>query len=347
MLSHTVPKKLLEHFAYEDSLTRSKRLWRYQKGRPPYARASPKSATRWDGHFADPANAAKEAEVEARLQQEFENPVNEFIELLCYRTFAFTPTHIRLLTGYLAILFHRSRARRAASGGQHETQIDALRELRADDDLLAQLAAKIAMDMIPGGAVKMPTKEEAVAAIDAEIAKQTVGDVAQRGYARTMETMMAFTDAGMRDGQWGIVRTEPDKPFVIGDAPVVTWERTEQNMLVFGQGFARPNVEVFLPVFPTACLHVLPKVVRTRTVRVPSTDDVNMAQAAFATEYCFTNVLKAEIDALLQYHFGTAHIGDNVFALRHVNHKEKLFEILMNQRPQAISESEEFEEISE
>jgi hypothetical protein len=129
------------------------------------------------------------------------------------------------------------------------------------------------------------------------------------------------------------LRAEPNEPFVIGDAPVVTWERTEQNLLVFGQGFARPNVEVFLPVFPTACLHVLPKVVRTRPVREPSTDDVNMAQAAFATEYCFTNVRSTEIDALLQQHFGTAHIGENVFVLRHISHKKKLFEILMNQPP--------------
>jgi hypothetical protein len=40
--SHTVPKKLLEHFAYDDSVTLSKRLWRYQKGRPPLGRVAPK-----------------------------------------------------------------------------------------------------------------------------------------------------------------------------------------------------------------------------------------------------------------------------------------------------------------
>ena len=115
MLSHTVPKKLLEHFAYDDPLTNSKRLWRYEKGRVPYGRAAPKTATRWDGHFADPANATKEAELEARLQREFEEPVNQFIDLIGYRTFVFTPTNIRLLAGYMTVLFHRSRARRAAS----------------------------------------------------------------------------------------------------------------------------------------------------------------------------------------------------------------------------------------
>ena len=30
-----------------------------------------------------------------------------------------------------------------------------------------------------------------------------------------------FADDKMLNGDWGIVHTEPDKPFVIGDAPVV------------------------------------------------------------------------------------------------------------------------------
>src|SRR5580704_8349535 len=80
MKSHTVPKKLLELFAFDDPVTRSKRLWRYQKGRTPYGRAAPKTATRFDGHFADPANATREAQLEEQLERKFEHPVNQFIE---------------------------------------------------------------------------------------------------------------------------------------------------------------------------------------------------------------------------------------------------------------------------
>ena len=134
-------------------------------------------------------------------------------------------------------------------------------------------------------------------------------------------------------GEWRILRVDPEKPFVIGDAPVVTWERTEHNMLVYGQGFARPNVEVFLPIFPTVCLHVLPAVPRTRPVRVPSTEEVNRAQAVFATQHCFTNVRSMEIDALLQQDFGTVRLGIEGFSTRHRDHTKKLFDILMNQRP--------------
>src|SRR2546422_800383 len=105
MKSHTVPKKLLELFAYDDPVTNSKRLWRYQKCRPPYGKAAPKTATRWDAHFAHPMDAGKEAEIEERLEREFEHPVNQFIEKIGYRTFVLLPSHMKVLTGYITMLF--------------------------------------------------------------------------------------------------------------------------------------------------------------------------------------------------------------------------------------------------
>jgi hypothetical protein len=221
MKSHTVPRKLLEQFAYYDAVTRSKRLWRYQKGQPPYGRAAPKTATRWNGHFADPANSTKEAELEERLKREFEDPVNQFIDMIGYRTFTLTATHIRLLTGYIRILFNRTRARRAASDGQSNIRIDALRALLCDDQRLSDLAAKQTMDMIDSGYQlrRMVTKQEIVEGIKRQIARHTNDDEAQRTYVQTMETMMAFADEKMLKGHWGIVHTQPDKPFVIGDAP--------------------------------------------------------------------------------------------------------------------------------
>jgi hypothetical protein len=314
MLSHTVPRKLLEHFAFDDPVTRSRRLWRYQKGQAPYGRAAPRTATRWDGHFADPANATKEAEVELRLKREFEDPVNQFIDQLCYQTFPFTTTQTRLLAGYLRMLFHRSRARRDASEGQQDIMVASLRALRADENRLAQLAAKYTADLMPTGLGRMVTKEMAIQAIDNRIAEETTPDAAQRRYTATMETMMAFDD-----------------PFVIGDAPVVTWERTDQYAIVHGQGFARPNVEAFLPVFPAACLHVLPAVPRNRRVRTPTAEEVNAAQAAFATQHCFTNIRSTELDELLQPEFGIVRLGIDGFSINHLDHAAKLFEILMNQ----------------
>lgn len=147
--------------------------------------------------------------------------------------------------------------------------------------------------------------------------------------------MMAFQDEGMLNGQWGIMTTDAAHPFVIGDAPVVTMERTEGNRLYFGIGFARPNVEVFLPVSPTACIHVLPLVTRTRQVQPPSVTEVNMAQAVFATKHCFGNINSPEIDAVLQPQFGTVRLGITGFNTHHIDYNQVLFDILMGRRPRA------------
>jgi hypothetical protein len=81
MKSHTVPRFLLDQFGYDDPITRSRRLWQYVKGRIATGFASPRAATRVEGHFTDPANAARESALERRLIDEFENPVHELLPL--------------------------------------------------------------------------------------------------------------------------------------------------------------------------------------------------------------------------------------------------------------------------
>ena len=127
---------------------------------------------------------------------------------------------------------------------------------------------------------------------------------------------MEDKDSTFDGARWGIVHTKPDNPFVIGDAPVVTWYRDQQGVTHHGIGFREPNVEVLLPISPTACLHVLPNVQRTRTVITPKTSEVNAAEAAFA-EACYTNVCSNSLNQHLQQYFGRAEIGVNAFSLRH------------------------------
>ena len=63
---------------------------------------------------------------------------------------------------------------------------------------------------------------------------------------------------------------------------------------------------------------------------MPVTIEVNMAQAAFA-QHCFSNLFSPEIDATLQGVFGKVRIGIEGFSIRHIDYKQKLFNILMNQ----------------
>lgn len=242
MKSHTVPKKLLKNFAYDDPVTGSKRLWRYRKGMAPHGNATPKTATRWDGHFADPANTAKEAELETRLEREFEHPVNQFLDFIGYSTFFWEAKHIRALTGYVTMLFTRSRARRRASQIQADLMIEAMRSVVADEKKLSALISKHQVDAFWAGLdPKLVTRKVVIEVIENRIREASTPDNGQRQYINSMETMMRFSDLHLLNGQWGVIPADNGKRFVIGDAPVVTWVRTENNMLNFGQGFARPT----------------------------------------------------------------------------------------------------------
>lgn len=179
------------------------------------------------------------------------------------------------------------------------------------------------------------TKEEVIAVTEKQIAEHTRPDEAQRDYIQALETMMTFPDETMLNGQWGILTTDAAHLFVIGDAPVVTFERTERNTLYWGQGFERPNVEVVVPVSPTTCLYILPRVVRTREPRPPHPTEVNPGQAAYATKYCYGNVNSPEIDAMLQPEFGKMRMGITGFNTHHIDRNQALFDILMGRRPKA------------
>jgi hypothetical protein len=332
MQSHTVPRKLLDQFAYDDPVTRSRRLWRYQKGRHPYGNASPRTATRFEGHFSDPRDPDKELELENRLTREIEDPVNAFIEIVAYRTFVLTSDHIRKLTRYITLLFNRSRARLGATQHQLDIMIGSMNALLSNDEQLEIIAAKLTVEGAERGyALTRPlTKEDVAKVLRRNIEGQNTESQLQHNYARSVEVMLSGVDQNLLYGHWDILRTEPDEPFAIGDAPVVTWERTERNMLMFGQGFARPNVEVLLPVSPTSCLRVLPAVQRTRPVMPPATVEVNMAEASFATQYCFTNINSPKLDETLQRYFGQTILGLNAFTLRHRDFTNTMFNILMN-----------------
>jgi hypothetical protein len=141
---------------------------------------------------------------------------------------------------------------------------------------------------------------------------------------------MAFTDEAIENGEWRAIETNLDHPFVIGDAPVVSWQRLENGVLLYGMGFATPNVEIVLPIASTTCLHILPAVQRTLSVRAPSINEVNRAQAAFATRYCYAHKNDPAIDRDLQSQFSLNRIGINSFSVRHRNYADTMFELLMS-----------------
>lgn len=331
MKSHTVPRFLLDQFAYDDPMTGSRSLWEYRKGRRPYGSVSPTVATRINHHFADPADAEREKRLETRLNDEFEYPVHKFLSQFRYRTFVLSPIHIRQLTRYTTLLFNRSKNRRGGTKQQVEIAIKSTRSFIADTEKLAKVAARWTFEMIRQGY----ELDRAVDANDVRragermIAEMQTAEHQQTTYCDSMERAMAFLDEPLANGQWNIMHTTEDFPFVIGNAPVISWHRLENGVIIHGQGFATPNVEVVLPVGKTVCLHILPVVPRNLIVRQPTVREVNEAQAAFATS-CYAHKNDPALDQILQPRFGERQIGINAYSAWHRNYDDTMFELFMS-----------------
>lgn len=333
MKSHTVPRFLLNQFAYDDPVTRSRRLWQYSRDRKPWKRASPATATRFDHHFQDPADPGREERLETRLNQAIENPVHRFLaELRFGDLFPWQPQYVAQLTRYITLLFNRSRSRRDATREHTQIQVESLTSLLANDDQVSQIAARWTIRQIGNGI----SPDEATVTVDEvrERLNETIKRIQTEEHIKTtyvdaMERAFANFDQTMAGGHWGILTTTPDNPFIIGDAPVVTWIRAG-NFLHYGFGFHRPNVEVLLPVCPTACLHVLPLVPRNQQPLMPAVSEVNEAQAVFASEYCYGHMNSQAINDLIQPRIGRRRIGVHLFSVRHRDYTNTMFELLMS-----------------
>jgi len=333
MQSHSVPKCLLEQFAYEQTATKSLRLWRYAKGREPYPNASPKTATRIDGYFSDPDNAQLESEIEARLADEIEHPVHRFVRDISEPSFSMSETQRRLLTRYITLLFHRSQARRKASKPLNEMMVGAFRNFLQNESQVATVAAHWGMSAHFDGIRlnRLITSADIARAAEKYLKHFQTSDAERETFMDGILRARYSFDETIFNGEWRSVRTAQSSPFILSDSPVVTWERSGSRFS-YGLGFHRENVEVLLPVSPTTCLHILPAVKRTRAIISPSSEQINAAQAAFAYRDCFANQLKAEIDSIVQTHISTIQIGRNAFISRNFDPSRIFYETLMSRQ---------------
>ncbi len=329
--SHTVPRSLLQQFAFFDPRSKSYRLWRYAKGRPPYNNQSPKSATRYAGHFSDPQDEASEAELEQRLASEFEHPVNLFVHRLGDPTFARTVEQRAQLTRYVTLLFLRSKSRRIGTKHLQEIKLYALNKFLGNESQMLTVATNWNIDLICRGIrLSRPfTKEDVARRVREQVEFEQSAIAEQQQYLVGLRRSMELLDQKMYSGDWNVLTTTSDKPFIISDSPVVTWQRDAAGVIHHGGGFESQNVEVLLPVAPMSCLHILPVVRRSLPVVQPTVDDVNTAQAAFAFRDCFADRQSPALDALVQRYISTARIGTNVFTIWHRNYDNAFYEIMM------------------
>jgi hypothetical protein len=332
MKSHTVPKRLLRQFAYPEASTGSDRLWRYEKDRVPYSKASPDTATRIDGHFADPEDAVIEATIERRLAYEIEDPVNQFIANFYDPSFAMNDEQKRKMTRYVTLLFNRSIARRNATQHLLEIRNNALNHFLSNEIQLETVAAHWNIDAFFKGLRfgRLITREDVVRRAREFVVANASGREAQTWYAQgTLRALAGFDEVLFR-GEWRLLSAEPSKTFLLSDTPVITWNRLESGQLAYGVGFHTANVEVFLPISPATCLHILPYVHRTRRIASPTVTEINIAEASFSYNACFASQFSQELDVIVQQHISTVRIGENAFTVFHRNYENTIYDTLMS-----------------
>jgi hypothetical protein len=334
MKSHTVPKRLLKQFAYNDLSTKSPRLWEYRKGKKPNGLASPKTATRIDGFFANPEDAQFEAIVEARLNAEIEEPVNRFLSDISDPTFAATDAQRRSLTRYIFLLFNRSAARKKATEPLMDIKIHALESFLKNDAQLATVAAQWNIQAYYDGRrfERLITTEDVARSARRVNSFSKSPMELQKTFAEGIVNQMTHLDDKLYGGEWKVIRAQPNDPFMLSDAPVITFVRSQSGVVSYGVGFHEPNVEVALPISPTVCLHVLPDVRRTLPTIPPTTYEINRGQAGFASQSCYANENLPQLDKHMQEFGCSLEMGKNVFTLPRSNYNNIFYDILMGVR---------------
>lgn len=343
MKSHTIPERYLNQFAYQHASTNSPRLWRYEKDRKPFRKASPHSdlAVRNDGHFSDPEAPSVETVLEKRLQREIEEPVNVFLSQMSHPSFVPTESQRRAMTRYLTLLFNRSRAKREAASHKRDIVSKALHRFLTNEQQQLTVAThwnlRLAVPKywnLRSHFVKnfdrLFTKSDVIGLARKAYESLKTESAMQHSYAASVEMWISYFDDAIFEGEWRLLSTSPDEPFILSDAPVATWNRLTTESFSYGVGFSEPDVEIVLPISPLTCWHILPKVQRTRPVLAPTVREVNIAQAAFATRCCFSNIQDCAIDDLVQSHISTAKLGVTAFTLWHRNYDDAVYGFLMS-----------------
>jgi hypothetical protein len=325
----------LDKFAYFDTYTRSYRLWRYAKNRPPYGNASPTSATRIPGYFAHPQRPEIEREIENRLNDEIESPVHKFLPELSSPHFQFTEARRRKLARYVTLLFIRSEARRASRPHTVEIVESGCRAFLSNDEQVVTVDAQWNLiqwtwSLYFRFGFRPFVQSARVRAHAQRLVRNFKTPQNEReAFTQFIRDFLNFDDANVIGGEWRLVYALQTNPFLLSDAPVVTWKRTSDGTLQHGIGFAERDVEVLLPVSPNLCLHLIPRVTRSRVVTVPTVKEINHAEVAFAARAVFADRRSDDIDRLVQDSISKVRFGNNAFTLRHRNYDDAFFNIFM------------------
>lgn len=306
--SHALPKRLLRAFSHYDKKTKSPRLWRYERGRTPLPSRSPKSETRVKGYFHRPSDFSFEQTFERKIAEDIEHHVHAMLDDLRSPLFAFTYATQMRLARYMLLLFSRSGGGRTIARAQLKKSSSELRQLASDQSFVQELA-----ELYSQGTGSLVTCGQVVQFLEMSARKQGNEKGDQEAFTEFVERWSVIEEEQFALGRWDILNTREDRPFVLTDTPVMSWSRKGHGEPSVGVGLFRSDAEVFLPVSPQNCIHLLPLANRDLYTEKPSTGQINSLMVRTMARYAYSSRFVPQINELVQSQGATLRVGQDCF----------------------------------
>lgn len=239
MLSHHSPtKNLLERFTFKDRHARNGRsIWIYEKGLNPRISRDLRSECSENGYFSGSPDGRSEAAIDFGLNVKYEIPFNKLLSAMDCDLHIFENTDNKAAcAAFVSNLFHRSKARRAATSYMTQALSDEFRALASNESDLKTYAASLSLR------AQRPVFLDELRAMIERQCKRLEAESAQTStYLGNVEHATEFMSQALSALKFQILRSSNDVSFSISDTPVISRLPTGEGSYDIGVGINHPD----------------------------------------------------------------------------------------------------------
>lgn len=307
MIAHSTPNFLLSKFLERTVASRSgKSAVAYAKQKLPRTIFSFSSECAIAGYFVP--SGMTEKEFDEVLALNYEIPFNRLYAKLT-SMLPLSDEDTVTCARYVANVFRRSTACRAASDRLFAELNSELVEISQDPQALRMYAAKVSFST--GRAVSLEALKQACIKTSQKTDEQLRAKLFTDDLVRGTSVLAAY----LSSFSWSVLRSSSAEDFVISDSPVLSRSFSEAGERKFGVGVAKEGTELFIPISPRRILRG--SLVRRLNPEVNADEarDLNLGQILGMQNCVYSRRYDQFINDLVQHWGGTNLIGKNIFSV--------------------------------
>lgn len=307
--SHPIPRFYLEQFANPAKRKDTPgKVWTYEKGKPTHLRST-RSQGYENGYFAFVrSDGTKDESFEFRLAR-LESRSNDV--LVCAKSELYDLTslaHKNQLAFYIGLLFARSTARRKFSELNWTRLQTPFLQLEFDDEYVKDAAAHyseiLGEDMRPDE-IKRSIRRVASNFTD----KQTTGNA----FIEDLLFHAEMLKAELVPKQWQVLEAPTGTEFISSDNPVISFQKSREDLWHPGCGFRAPGAIVAFPLAPTACLTMGGEGREFQRVDAATVARTNELVVRCCDRFVYSRTPSAEVEGLVNTIARTSVPGETAF----------------------------------